>query len=58
MLNAPGYAIGGLSVGEPRAMSYEMVEATEPMLPRDRPRYVMGVGMLHELGNTWRGVSI
>ena len=50
-MDAPGYAIGGLSVGEPRALSYEMVEATEELLPRDRPRYVMGVGMLHELGD-------
>ena len=48
-LDAPGYAVGGLSVGEPRSLSYEMVEATEEILPRDRPRYVMGVGMLHEL---------
>lgn len=59
VLDAPGYAIGGLSVGEPRAMSYEMVEATEPVLPRDRPRYVMGVGMLHELGEyVARGVDM
>ena len=49
-LDAPGYAVGGLSVGEPRGMSYEMVQASEPLLPRDRPRYVMGVGMLAELG--------
>jgi queuine tRNA-ribosyltransferase len=49
-LDAPGYAVGGLSVGEPRPLSYDMVEATEDVLPRDRPRYVMGVGMLHELG--------
>ncbi|MCB9385224.1 MAG: tRNA guanosine(34) transglycosylase Tgt [Bryobacterales bacterium] len=49
-LDAPGYAVGGLSVGEPRPLSYDMVEATEDILPRDRPRYVMGVGMLHELG--------
>jgi len=49
-LDAPGYAVGGLSVGEPRGMSYEMIEAAEPVLPRARPRYVMGVGMLHELG--------
>jgi queuine tRNA-ribosyltransferase len=48
-LDAPGYAIGGLSVGEPGAVSQEMVEATTPYLPRDRPRYVMGVGMPHEL---------
>jgi len=49
-LDAPGYAVGGLSVGEPRGMSYEMVQASEPLLPRDKPRYVMGVGMLAELG--------
>ena len=44
-LDADGYAIGGLSVGEPRPLSLEMVEATEALLPRDRPRYAMGVGM-------------
>ena len=48
-LNAPGYAIGGLSVGEPRSLSLEMTEVTTPLLSRDRPRYVMGVGMPEEL---------
>jgi queuine tRNA-ribosyltransferase len=48
-LAADGYAIGGLSVGEPRPMSLEMVEAVEGLLPRDRPRYAMGVGMPEEL---------
>ena len=48
-LEADGYAIGGLSVGEPRPLSLEMVEATGPMLPRERPRYAMGVGMPEEL---------
>lgn len=48
-LDTDGYAIGGLSVGEPRPLSMEMVEATEPVLPRDRPRYAMGVGMPDEL---------
>jgi len=48
-LDAEGYAIGGLSVGEPRALSLEMVEATVPVLPREKPRYVMGVGMPAEL---------
>ena len=58
-LDAPGYAIGGLSVGEPRGLSFEMVEATEPILPRDKPRYVMGVGMLDELGEyVARGVDM
>ena len=48
-LDADGYAIGGLSVGEPRPLSLEMVEATEPVLPPNRPRYAMGVGMPEEL---------
>jgi queuine tRNA-ribosyltransferase len=48
-LDADGYAIGGLSVGEPRPMSLEMVEATEDVLPRAKPRYAMGVGMPAEL---------
>ena len=48
-LDADGYAIGGLSVGEPRPLSLEMVEASEPLLPKDRPRYAMGVGMPDEL---------
>jgi queuine tRNA-ribosyltransferase len=48
-LEAQGYAIGGLSVGEPRALSLEMTEITTPLLPVDRPRYVMGVGMPEEL---------
>ncbi|HWB98073.1 MAG TPA: tRNA guanosine(34) transglycosylase Tgt [Bryobacteraceae bacterium] len=48
-LDADGYAIGGLSVGEPRPLSMEMVETVEPLLPRHRPRYAMGVGMPGEL---------
>ena len=48
-LDAPGYAVGGLSVGEPRPLSLEMAAATEDILPRDRPRYAMGVGMPEEL---------
>jgi queuine tRNA-ribosyltransferase len=39
-----GYAIGGLAVGEPQEVMLRMIEATEPHLPRDRPRYLMGVG--------------
>ena len=46
MLGAFG---GGLSVGEPRALSLEMVEATRHILPRHKPRYAMGVGMPAEL---------
>jgi queuine tRNA-ribosyltransferase len=48
-LDADGYAIGGLSVGEPRPLSLDAVEATEDVLPRNRPRYAMGVGMPAEL---------
>jgi queuine tRNA-ribosyltransferase len=47
----PGYAIGGLSVGEPRAMTEEIVGATLPHLPQDRPRYLMGVGTPEEIAH-------
>lgn len=40
----PGYAVGGLSVGEPKELMYEMAAHTLPLLPEDAPRYVMGVG--------------
>ena len=40
----PGYAIGGLSVGEPAELMYEMLEETVPLMPEDKPRYLMGVG--------------
>jgi len=43
-LDFPGYAIGGLSVGEPKPLMYEMLEETVPLLPADKPRYLMGVG--------------
>jgi queuine tRNA-ribosyltransferase len=39
-----GYAIGGLAVGEPQAVMLSMIEETAPVLPADRPRYLMGVG--------------
>jgi len=45
----PGYAIGGLSVGEPRDKTWEMVKETIPLLPADKPRYVMGVGTPEEI---------
>jgi len=44
-----GYAIGGLSVGEPRALTRETVEATITRLPEDKPRYLMGVGTPQEI---------
>ena len=45
----PGYAIGGLSVGEPREMTREIVESTLEHLPKDQPRYLMGVGTPEEI---------
>ncbi len=43
-MNFPGYGIGGLSVGEPKPLMYEMLEETVPLLPANKPRYLMGVG--------------
>ncbi len=48
-LDLPGYAIGGLSVGEPRQHTRDIIEATLPLLPADKPRYVMGVGYPEEI---------
>jgi queuine tRNA-ribosyltransferase len=45
----PGYAIGGLSVGEPRELTREIVESTLEHLPKDKPRYLMGVGTPDEI---------
>jgi queuine tRNA-ribosyltransferase len=45
----PGYAIGGLSVGEPRELTRDIVESTLEHLPSDRPRYLMGVGTPEEI---------
>jgi len=45
----PGYAIGGLSVGEPRELTREIVESTLEHLPKDQPRYLMGVGNPEEI---------
>lgn len=43
-MDFPGYGIGGLSVGEPKPLMYEMLECTIPLIPPDKPRYLMGVG--------------
>lgn len=43
-LDFPGYSIGGLSVGEPKELMYEVLDYTTPLLPKDKPRYLMGVG--------------
>jgi queuine tRNA-ribosyltransferase len=48
-LDFPGYAVGGLSVGEEPALMYETIAATCPYLPQDRPRYLMGVGTPRDL---------
>jgi queuine tRNA-ribosyltransferase len=50
-LDFPGYAIGGLAVGEPHALSIEMAALTAELLPKDRPRYVMGVGLPEQLAD-------
>ncbi|MFZ7132004.1 MAG: tRNA guanosine(34) transglycosylase Tgt [Eubacteriales bacterium] len=43
-LDLPGYAIGGLSVGEPKEIMYEVLDYTIPLMPKNKPRYLMGVG--------------
>ncbi|MBI5186618.1 MAG: tRNA guanosine(34) transglycosylase Tgt [Nitrospinae bacterium] len=45
----PGYALGGLSVGEPMELMAEMIDATVPHLPEDKPRYLMGVGFPEDI---------
>lgn len=53
-LNLDGYAIGGLAVGEPKEDMYRIISAVEPYMPKDKPRYLMGVGTP---GNIIEGVS-
>jgi len=48
-MDLPGYAVGGLSVGEPREACYEVAAATAAELPRERPRYLMGTGTPQDL---------
>ncbi|OPJ56763.1 tRNA guanosine(34) transglycosylase Tgt [Alkalithermobacter paradoxus] len=48
-IDFPGYAIGGLSVGEPKHLMYEVLDYTTPLLPKDKPRYLMGVGSPDDL---------
>jgi queuine tRNA-ribosyltransferase len=55
----PGFAIGGLSVGETKAQMYEMLDMTVPELPGDKPRYLMGVGAPEDIvEGVARGVDI
>ena len=48
-LDLPGYAVGGLAVGEPRASMFDVINATLPALPVEKPRYLMGVGLPRDL---------
>ncbi len=58
-MDFPGYALGGLSVGEPKDLMHAMLEAVEPELPRDKPRYLMGVGTPEDLWEcVERGVDL
>jgi queuine tRNA-ribosyltransferase len=50
-LDFPGYAVGGLAVGEPHAMTCEMTAEVTALLPRDRPRYLMGVGRPEQIAD-------
>lgn len=57
-LELPGYAIGGLAVGESTETMYEIIDAVEPHMPPDRPRYLMGVGTPGNIIEAvWRGVD-
>ena len=51
-LDLPGYAIGGLAVGESTQTMYDIIDAVEPYMPKDKTRYLMGVGTLQPLGPT------
>lgn len=53
-MDFPGYAVGGLSVGEPKPLMYEVLDYTVPMLPEHKPRYLMGVGSPDAL---WEGAA-
>jgi queuine tRNA-ribosyltransferase len=58
-LDFPGYAIGGLSVGEPKGMMHEMLEVNIPLLPEDKPRHLLGVGSPEDIfEGVWRGIDI
>lgn len=58
-IGAEGHAIGGLAVGEPTEKMYEMVELVNSLLPKDKPRYLMGVGTpINLLENIERGVDM
>jgi queuine tRNA-ribosyltransferase len=58
-LDYPGYAIGGLSVGEPKEVMHQLIELTIPLLPEDKPRHLLGVGSPEDLfEGVARGIDI
>ena len=58
-LDLNGYAIGGLAVGEPAEVMYDIIETVEPFMPQDKPRYLMGVGTpVNILEAVYRGVDL
>ncbi len=58
-LGLDGYAIGGLAVGEPAPVMYRIIEAVEPFMPKDKPRYLMGVGTpVNILEGVVRGIDL
>ncbi|MCC8192478.1 MAG: tRNA guanosine(34) transglycosylase Tgt [Ruminococcus sp.] len=57
-INCDGYALGGLAVGEPTEVMYHIIETVEPYMPKDKPRYLMGVGTPSNIIEAvWRGVD-
>ncbi len=55
----PGYAIGGLAVGESAETMYDIIDAVEPFAPKDKPRYLMGVGTpVNILEGVYRGIDL
>lgn len=57
-VNCDGYALGGLAVGEPTDVMYHIIETVEPFMPKDKPRYLMGVGTPSNIIEAvWRGID-
>ena len=58
-VDCDGYAIGGLAVGEPAPVMYHIIEQVEPYMPKDKPRYLMGVGTpVNIIEAVYRGVDL
>ncbi len=57
-IDCDGYALGGLAVGEPTDVMYHIIETVEPFMPKDKPRYLMGVGTPSNIIEAvWRGID-